>query len=375
MEKNKQVTLPKLSIKDIVISENKKVQESYIMEVPKAKKTLYVYIKINNKEYPVLIDEYQRECKATSSKLSRFVRKSRIPGFTMYPPFRLNIRTIDGVEYISFVDGYQRLSAICMILKAVASIPIYGSFKKWDKKDQDAFLNYSIPYELYNNLTYEEEVNLFNEANTDVNPVTEKEIRMSQTSKEQEDKINMLRPSCKQLYSEEKQKAKKNDTILRLLSLYINVYNDVFEDIKIDAINEKNNQKIMNLITKINDKEYRRKIQPLIKKCNLITGLMSNSLEGDLFKYKNKTSKYFNTDTLIYSILKYCKDNPEDDDLFEDFEYGPMIREAILNVYLEYEGKTNTNLKVIDQYSQYIYDAIKMTIEEIKEEEEGYYNE
>ena len=66
MEKNKQVTLPKLNIKDIVISENKKVQESYIMEVPKAKKTLYVYIKINNKEYPVLIDEYQREGKATS---------------------------------------------------------------------------------------------------------------------------------------------------------------------------------------------------------------------------------------------------------------------------------------------------------------------
>ena len=52
-----------INISDIVIRNEKRSQEKYVMHIEKNGKFYYIYIKYNETEYPLHLAEYQRDFK------------------------------------------------------------------------------------------------------------------------------------------------------------------------------------------------------------------------------------------------------------------------------------------------------------------------
>ena len=163
-----------INISDIVIRNEKRSQEKYVMHIEKGGKFYYIYIKYNETEYPLHLAEYQRDFKnSTKSKTEDFIN-AVFSDKKMAPPININFREIDGCIYGCVVDGQQRITLIGRIKANIvkANRGSNSKFSSWSEEDKNIFDDFKMQASISFGKTYSEENIDYNYINSSSTPLT-----------------------------------------------------------------------------------------------------------------------------------------------------------------------------------------------------------
>ena len=360
--KEKTFETDSLKIDNIKIKLEKKENEKHILSLQFGGKVYYIYINYEDKDYPVALPEYQRAYKGQSKDLDDFVEDTK-NNIEMYPPIRINFREIEGTTYICIIDGQQRITTACYIKGNIKKPKKYDKYKKWKSYDRENFDNFRMPCIYTNNLTLDQERQLFQTTNSRNKSLTKSELRKSMLNDKEKSRFIGLSGYCGSIYEEDKQKSKELDHVYRILLLNIYAkHKDVAKEIGINAMNDDNIRRVIKYVLDLNDTEYKKLKKEVKTVCNIINDIMGVSLKQENSPFKTSTgrSKLVNTDVLVLGILLYTEEDEEYMDFFE--MYDEEIQEEINTYFLDktFSGSSNlTNLSKIANDVKNIISKIK----------------